>query len=292
MNLISLYREGDMTTKLIFINSAVFLFMCVLMLIDMFAGSQSEHFTQILFSLSGDFLSNIIYPWRWVTYMFLHTHFIHYIINMLLLSFAGRLFYEFWGSRDLLNIYIFGGLLGGIAFTITCLATDSYTRPLCGASASIMALVFACATYAPNYQVRLTLIGDVRIKWIAAMFLAVSAFNMLGSNWLGELSHAGGMIGGSLFALLLKTKDINVTSWIGNIIDFFANLFKREKKPKMKLYRNPNMTTGRRTAGSPTFTTNTEEERLDTLLDKIKMSGFDSLTDAEKRFLDGYGKRN
>lgn len=292
MNLISLYKEGDMTTKLIFINSAVFLFMCVAMLIDMFAGTYCSPNTEMWLAFSSSLTDNLIYPWRWITYMFLHVQFIHYIINMLLLSFAGRLFYEFWGSRDLLNLYIFGGLLGGVAFAITCIVTDSYTRPLCGASASIMALVFACATYAPNYQVRLTLIGEVKVKWIAAAFLAISGFNMLGSNWLGELSHLGGMIGGCLFGYLLKTKDINITSWIGNTFDFFATLFKRDRKPKMKLYRNPNKPTNSRNTCNLTYTTSTEEEKLDFLLDKIKKSGFDSLTDAEKRFLDGYGKRN
>lgn len=278
MNLISLYREGDMATKLIFINSAVFLFMCVLMLTDRIMGTQSEYFTQLLFSLSSNFLDNIVYIWRWLTYMFLHTMFVHYIINMLLLSFAGKLFYQFWEDKDLLKLYIYGGLAGGVTFIAANLFSETHELPLCGASASIMALVFACAAYAPNYEVRLTLIGEVKIKWIAAMFLAVSMFNMLGSNWLGELSHLGGMLAGILFAYFPS---------------FRRTTFMKREKATMKLYRNPNPTSGLRDARSNSaMTISTEEEMLDSLLDKIKMSGYDSLTDKEKKFLDGYGKRN
>lgn len=278
MNLISLYREGDMATKLIFINSAVFLFMCVLMLTDRIMGTQSEYFTQLLFSLSSNFLDNIVYIWRWLTYMFLHTMFVHYIINMLLLSFAGKLFYQFWEDKDLLKLYIYGGLAGGVTFIAANLFSETHELPLCGASASIMALVFACAAYAPNYEVRLTLIGEVKIKWIAAMFLAVSMFNMLGNNWLGELSHLGGMLAGILFAYFPN---------------FRKTTFMKREKATMKLYRNPNPTSGLRDARSNSaMTISTEEEMLDSLLDKIKMSGYDSLTDKEKKFLDGYGKRN
>lgn len=293
MSLISTYKEGDMAAKLIFINSAVFLFMCVLMLIDKFASTMIMNNTEKVLAFSSNISDNLVCPWKWITYMFLHNNFIHYIINMLLLSFAGKLFLEFWGDSDLLCLYIFGGLLGALSFAITCLLLNHYTYPLCGASASVMALIFASATYTPNYEVRLTLIGYIKIKWITVVFLAISAFNMLGSNWLGEISHLGGVIGGILFAYLLKTKSINITAWINKIIDFFNNLFKREKKPKMKLYRNPNMTNGgSRTTGNPTFTISTEEELLDSILEKIKKSGFDSLTDKEKAFLDGYGKRN
>lgn len=278
MNLISLYREGDMATKLIFINSAVFLFMCVLMLTDRIMGTQSEYFAQLLFSLSSNFLDNIVYIWRWLTYTFLHTMFVHYIINMLLLSFAGKLFYQFWEDKDLLKLYIYGGLAGGVTFIAANLFSETHELPLCGASASIMALVFACAAYAPNYEVRLTLIGEVKIKWIAAMFLAVSMFNMLGSNWLGELSHLGGMLAGILFAYFPS---------------FRRTTFMKREKATMKLYRNPNPTSGLRDARSNSaMTISTEEEMLDSLLDKIKMSGYDSLTDKEKKFLDGYGKRN
>lgn len=292
MNLVTLYKEGDMTTKLIFINSAVFLLVCLLMFVDMICSSGVMQTAESALSLSSNLTDNLIFPWRIITFMFLHENFIHFIINILLLSFAGKLFYEFWGSSEMLKVYFLGGILGGIAFIVTCAISDEIARPLCGASASIMALITACVVYAPNYEIRLTLIGDVKIKWILFVFALISAFNMFGTNWLGEISHIGGIIGGAMFVMLYNKSNSQTNSKKDNSDNFLGKIFSRERKPKMKLYRNPNRNSTSGSNYNASFSISTEEERLDAILDKIKKSGFDSLSDNEKEFLDKFGNRN
>ena len=49
-------------------------------------------------------------PWSILTYMFLHESFIHLLFNMLWLHFGGKLFLEYLNQKQLVNIYILGGL--------------------------------------------------------------------------------------------------------------------------------------------------------------------------------------
>ena len=80
----------------------------------------------------------------------------------------------------------------------------------------------------------------------------------------------GGIATGAVFAWLLKNKRINITAWIWKIVDSIS----KKKQPKFKVaYQNPE------------FRIKTEKELLDDILDKIKISGYDSLSATEREFL-------
>ena len=141
---------------------------------------------------------------------------------------------------------------------------------LSGCSAPVMALIVAPAVYSPNYEIYLTLIGRVKLKWIALVYVVITLLNMFSVNWAGQFAHVGGILTGAAFAWLLKTKRINVTAWIWKIVDAVSN----RNKPKFKVaYQNPD------------FRVKTEKELLDDILDKIKISGYDSLSATEREFL-------
>lgn len=261
-------RRGDSLTWLIAINCVVFVGVCAVSAIGN-SGASDVSWIYNWFFLSSSAWQVATHPWQILTYAFIHGDFIHFIINVMMLAMAGRLFKEFFTSRDLTAIYILAAVIGGLCFVIACAASGN-NGILSGCSASIMALIVAPAVYRPDYEIYLTLIGRVKLKWVAIVYVAISLLNVFGGNWAGQFAHFGGVATGAAFAWLLQKKNINITSWIWKCVDAAS----RKKKSTFKVaYQNPN------------FRIKTEKELLDDILDKIKISGYDSLSAAEREFL-------
>jgi hypothetical protein len=153
-----------------------------------------------------------------------------------------------------------------------------------------MGMVVAAAAIAPDYSMRLLFIGDVKLKYIALVLVILDVF-ALGSmnNFLGHVAHLGGAAFGYAFVAMLKNgSDLSVpfnnfTGWIKGLFTgqsqksrsrSGSNMFvRRPNKPKRR-----KDTTGRQRPAD-------YQQKLDDILDKIKASGYDSLTDEEKEFL-------
>ncbi len=261
-------RRGDSLTWLIAINCVVFVAVCAISAIFRFV-TADVNWLYSWFFLSSSGWHLLTHPWQILTYAFIHENFIHFIINILLLSMAGRLFKEFFTTRDLVGVYLLAAVVGGVCFVAACELSNALGI-LSGCSASIMALIVAPAVYAPDYEIYLTLIGRVKLKWIAVVYVVISLLNMLGGNWAGQFAHLGGVVTGAVFAWLLKNKRVNITAWIWNVVDKIS----KKNQPKFKVaYQNPD------------FRIKTEKELLDDILDKIKISGYDSLSATEREFL-------
>lgn len=261
-------RRGDSLTWLIAINCVAFVVVCAISSVGTFA-SVDISWLYSWFFLSSSGLHVLTHPWQIFTYAFLHGDFIHFIINVLLLAMAGKLFKEFFNTRDLLGVYLLASFVGGLFFVIGCVAMSHYGI-LSGCSAAVMALIVAPAVYSPNYEIYLTLIGRVRLKWIALAYVLICLLNMFSVNWAGQFSHFGGIATGLIFAWLYKSKRINITAWIWRVVDTLM----KKNQPKFKVaYHDPD------------FRIKTEKELLDDILDKIKISGYDSLSATEREFL-------
>ena len=261
-------RRGDSLIWLIAINCVMFVAVCVVSTFGQFA-SVDVDWLYSWFFLSSSGWHLLTHPWQIFTYAFIHGNFIHFIINILLLAMAGKLFKEFFSTRDLLGLYLSAALVGGLCFVIACGVINAYGI-LSGCSAPVMALIVAPAVYAPNYEIYLTLIGRVKLKWIALVYVVITLLNMFSVNWAGQFAHLGGILTGAVFAWLLKKKRINITAWIWKAVDAVSN----RNKPKFKVaYQNSE------------FRVKTEKELLDDILDKIKISGYDSLSATEREFL-------
>ena len=101
-----------------------------------------------------------------------------------------------------------------------------------------------------------------------------------GVNEGGHVAHIGGALIGYLFAMQYKNgKDI--TAWVGKLIDWFVNLTKpRKKKSKMKVQYKRNETDMEYNERKKN-----EQADIDTILDKLKTSGYNGLSSEEKRKL-------
>ena len=284
------FREGDALTKLILANLTVFVLVLLLKIFSFLLQTNILYWF-IEFTALPSYLPKLATrPWTFFTYMFLHEGFLHILFNMLWLFFAGRLFMEYLGGKRLMNVYLLGGLIGGLLYVIFYNVFPSFRDVLIdsnnrGASAGVMAIVVAIATYRPQYPVKLFFVINVPLWGVAALALLLDLTNLgEGVNAGGHIAHLGGAAFGFLFARqILAGKDI--TTWFGKIMDSIVNLFKRKPKVR-KVYSN------KRRMSDATFNQQkaADKDRMDQILDKISRSGYDSLSKDEKDFLFKIGK--
>ena len=283
-------RRDNALNQLIIINLIVFAVMIVLN--GIFTLTQRPDYAALLnqqLQLSSNLGVLLRHPWTLLTYAFVHDGFLHIIFNMLNLYYFGQLVREYLGDRRLVSLYLLGALVGGIFFLLAFNLLPVFagiTTPIVGASAGVTAVIVAAATLLPDYTFMLILIGPVKIKWIAAVVLLLSVAAINGGNPGGGIAHLGGALLGYVFIRQLRAgRDLGrpvvaTGSWLGN-------LFQRRPTAPMKVtHRAPASSarpgTAPKTKASASYT---PAEEIDTILDKISRSGYESLSKEEKQKL-------
>lgn len=280
-NLKQNFKVGDVLTKLIYINVGIFVLIRLVSVFLMLFNINSTSFLQYLQFPSSPELF-LYRPWTVFTYMFTHFDVLHILFNMLWLYWFGKLFLTYWGERQLGGLYVWGGIAGSVLFMLSYnifpyfqhLANDSY---LMGASASVMAIVFAVAFYQRDLEVNLLIVGKVKLIYLAIFTFVIDLLAITSSNAGGHLAHIGGALLGIYFAVQIQ-KGKDLTRPMNRLIDWFVNLGKR--KPKMKV-------SYKRTETDYEYNARKHQEivDLDSILDKLKRSGYESLSSDEKKRL-------
>ena len=280
------FKEGSNLSKLIYINLGVFLLVklaAVFTFLFGFAPSEGNFILNWL-TLPADTSELLYRPWTVFTYMFLHEGFLHILFNMLWLYWFGRIFLSFLDQKKFLSVYLIGGLTGAAVFVFAFNLFPVFQENLAfsvalGASASVMAVVFATVSYSPNYIVNLVFLGSVKIKYIALFFVLTDIIQLPQGNAGGHLAHLGGAFYGWLFiSQLRKGKDIS--SGFNQMMDVVFSWFKLKKKMKVSYKR-------KRTGDDKAYNKakKQNQENLNVILEKISKSGYDSLSKEEKEIL-------
>lgn len=278
----SQYRTGGIVQKLIFWNIGLYL----LSLIFFYNFSFGNFNFPSWLALYSNFDDFIFSPWTLFSYMFLHAGFLHLLFNMMVLHFSGRLFETYFTQKQLFGLYILGGIFSGIAFLVLFLLIGK-SSVLVGASGAIMALLIATATYAPFMQIRLMLIGVVKLWQVAFVIVLLDLIQLPLDNSGGHLAHLAGALFGFIYIKMLNS-GTDVSKIISSIQEFFENILKPKKKtPFKKVHKN------KAYSNSTSFTKkekSMDQKKIDDILDRISQSGYDSLTKEEKEFLFKVGK--
>ena len=275
------YKTGGMVQKLIFWNIGFFLFS----LVFFYSLSVGQFQIPTWIALSSDLGTFIRTPWTLITFNFFHAGFLHLIFNLMVLHFSGRLFSTYFTDKQMLGVYVLGGIFSGLTFVLSYIFIGK-AGLLVGASGAIMAILIATATYAPFMLLRIPLIGIVKLWHVAFVILLVDLIQMPLDNTGGHLAHLGGALFGFIYIKLLQS-GTDITKPFSALLDAFANLFKPKKKtPFKKVHRNTTKN------GVNSFKENKDmtQKQIDDILDKISKSGYDSLTKEEKEFLFKAGK--
>ena len=287
-NLKRSFQAGSILKKLIFINIAVFILIRLLGILLLLFNLQD--FPILLYlQLPASPMALLSRPWTLFTYMFTHFEFLHILFNMLWLYWFGELFLQVFNERQLGGLYVLGGLAGALLFVVSYnlfpyfqeVASFSF---LMGASASVMAIVFAISFYRKEIEIHLLLFGRIKLIYLALFTFVIDLLAMTSDNAGGHIAHIGGALFGIWFASrYAQGKDL--TAPINRLIDKLVNLGKR--KPKMSV------TYGGRSNKDWEYNARKQQQaaNIDAILDKLKRSGYGSLsTDEKKQLVDASKK--
>ena len=268
-NRINLFISGlNILEKIIFLNIAIYLAPFLINTILFLFNIKNIDLIK-WFTIDADFGQLIFKPWSIITYGFLHGSFNHIFWNMIILYYFGKILNNLFGDKLLKKLYLSGIVAGGLTYVISYNVFPVFRgveSVMIGASAGVMSVLFYLASYSPQMGIRIFFF-DIKIIYIALFLFFYDIIQIPLNNSGGHIAHIGGAIWGYYYCIS-NNKGEDFTQSIFNI-------FKTTKKKNSKASQNNN---------------NFDQKKIDSILDKISDSGYDSLTKKEKEYLFKVGK--
>ena len=273
---------GENNNALVFlftVNTIIFLILIFLKLVFSLEYRQDADaffYDRVLhwFALSPQLNQLLSKPWSIIIYAFANVSIMGFISNMLWLWAFGYILQDLVGNKKLIPVYIYGGFFAGLIFILTSLITPISANFLFeGSNTAIIAVAIATTTLSPNYKI-FQQIGSGFSLWIlTAIYLLIDISYVAYNNWAVVASHIiAAMVGYFYIIQLKKGNDWGI--WMYNLINGIQNNFNPNKKNKLKAVKSDKK--------------NIDETQLkiDAILDKINQKGYDSLSNADKDFLE------
>ena len=281
--------QNNALVMLITVNLVVFVlfqFVSVIYYFSLPKDIADERFMRDIYvnlAIPGTFKEFIRKPWTLITHMFYHKGIWHIIGNMLWLWMFGYIFHDLTGNKKIIPLFIYGAVGGAIAFMLAynfIPMLRAIDATAVGASAGIMAIVVATTMIAPDYRIFPMINNGIPLWVLTAIYLIIDLALIAGNNTGGHIAHLAGGFTGFLFIFSMR-RGSDWSIGINRFFDWVNNLFnpdKPKKKAKEELFykseRKPY-----------TRTPNLSQQRVDEILDKINIHGFNSLTPEEKDLL-------
>ncbi len=248
------------------------------------------------------FMASDFKIYQLLTYMFMHGNFAHILFNMFAVWMFGRIVESAWGSRRFLIYYLICGIGAGLfqeivqyidyvasgmqAYDSVDIGTavipmDTYLNMLTtvGASGAVYGILLAFGLSYPEERLFIIPIPiPIKAKYFVIGYAVIELLSGLyGSNdGVAHFAHLGGMVVGFLLILYWTKKN----SMSGGYLEKINNWFQNRRKPKMKVHY------GEKEADYQYNARKKEnQEEIDRILDKVRKSGYESLTVDEKKKL-------
>ena len=261
------------------------------------------------------FKASNFHVYQFLTYMFLHGGFTHILFNMFALWMFGSVIERVWGPKKFLFYYIVCGVGAGIMqemvqyvnYVLQGLAAyeyvnmggaqismDSYINmwTTIGASGAVYGILLAFGMIFPNE--RLFIIPfpfPIKAKWLIVGYIAIELFSALSGpgDGVAHMAHLGGMLFGFLLIRYWQ-RHPDSSQRFGRSYgqEFFDNM-KRKYEDRQRRQHHADMhaeqSRRRETDEEYNQRQRQNQEEIDAILDKIRKSGYDSLTKEEKQKL-------
>ena len=264
------------------------------------------------------FLANDFHVYQLVTYMFLHANFAHILFNMFALWMFGCVIESVWGPKKFLFYYISCGIGAGlmqelaqfVSFYVTisdedpsvglsdvfqvgqALSMQLNSWTTIGASGAVYAILLAFGMIFPNERIFIfPLPIPIKAKWFVTFYVCIELFSALGSpgDGVAHMAHLGGMLFGFF---MIRYWNLHPTSGYGRSsgLDFFENLKRnldKRNRPRGSSGRDMHVERGGAKESDWEYNARKKanQDEVDRILDKIRKSGYDSLTKEEKQKL-------
>ncbi len=283
------FNKGTTLIKLIYLNTAVYVTVNLIALV-LFLGGNPAPFDSLIdwLAVPADPKTFLFRFWTLFSYMFLHKDFMHILFNMLWLFWFGKIFLQFLRPKQLLNVYLLGGIFGALLYIVAynllpVFAPEVAGSQALGASAAVMAVVVGISSYKPNMSMRLLFLGTIKLKYIALFSVVLDLLSIASTNNAGgHITHLGGAMLGYWFGMQMQ-KGNDISQGFGRIMDSLFSLF--SKKSNMKVQRNKQARQDPKSDKEFNQSKIASQAEIDKILDKISKSGYESLSSAEKETL-------
>ena len=220
------------------------------------------------------FLAPGFHIYQLLTYQFLHGSFYHLFANMFALWMFGRIIEQVWGPKKFLVYYSTGGVGAGLTQEVLQFFTASAGVTI-GASGAIFGILLAFGMIFPNERIFIIPIPvPIKAKWFVIFYAALELFlgfnaGHNGSDNVAHMAHIGGMLFGLMLILYWRHKEQQ------------PHVYKRPANQEVRM----NQTATREDDMAYNARKRERQEEVDRILDKIRKSGYDSLTKEEKQRL-------
>lgn len=288
---------------LLIINIGVFILQWIFLELYTINGNSLNDYFMHYFALHpiGDesFLGlGNFYPWQLLTYQFMHSNLWHIGLNMFVLWMFGSELENLWGSRKFLIYYLLAGIGAGLVqLFISPIFTS--TGPTIGASGSVYGILLAFGLTFPDRPIFLfPFFIPIPAKFFVLIFAGIELLlGFSGSDGVAHFAHLGGAATG--FLLLKFGEKIGLYSFFDKILGKKKDDWQSEQsqppeeepasvfrvswqKPKSQYQEKPKREDPR------SLNIDGEEitqAKIDEILDKISESGYQSLSEREKKIL-------
>ena len=272
--MLNILKEKNALTNLLYLNIAVFVLINLLkVLMYLFQNTIDISFLCV----SSNINILITKPWTLITYMFVHEDLFHIIVNLFWLYFSGKIFINYLSPNKLFSTYLMGGIIGAILYIIAfnvfpVFDTIKSESIAMGASASVLAILIASATHVPDYSIRVFTNITIKLKYIAITAVIIDILSIQHGNAGGHIAHLGGALYGYIY-ISLRKKNINTGYIIEQLILLISknNTIKSKKRSESDYEYNARK--------------HKEQTKINSILEKISRSGYDSLSSEEKNEL-------
>lgn len=226
-------------------------------------------------------------PWTIITHMFIDISAWKLLANMLWLWAFGRILQDLTGNRKIVPVFLYGALLGAIAFILTYNLSSSLKDQLpvaisMGAGSGVMAVAVATTIVSPGYRLFPMLNGGFPLWILTSIYIIVDLSTIPVKDSALYASHLTAAITGFLFMYSFR-KGYDWGEWMNNLWDWFTNLFNPDKPKKGKHIKQELFY---KSSAQPfKKTPNVTEQRVNEILDKISQKGYASLNEEEKELL-------
>jgi len=229
------------------------------------------------------------YLYQLITYQFTQVAFFHLFFNMFALFIFGKVLENYWGPSRFLTYYLVTGIGAGLVQLAICYFQDIPSLMI-GASGAVFGILLAFGMIFPNVPLMIIPIPvPIKAKYLVIGYglleLWMGVANRSGDD-VAHFAHLGGMLFGIILILYWRNKNGNFRtgnswnqSWTKKVTGFFKG------KPKMTVHKRPE------TDWDYNARKADESKEIDRILEKIKYSGYNSLSEDEKKKLFDVSKK-
>lgn len=308
----SMFRIPAITKNLLIINVLMFAATWVF-------GRQGLDLNGVLglhFFMASDFRLYQLF-----TYMFMHAGLTHLFFNMFALWMFGCVVENVWGPKKFLFYYIVCGVGAGLIQMAAqfgefwVIASEQFPGigisgmlevahnsaavlnqwTTVGASGAVYGVLLAFGMLFPDERIFIfPLPVPIKAKWFVCIYIAVELLSALGTtnSSVAHFAHLGGMLFGWMLIRYWRNNPGGGSFGRSRGQQFFDNLKNNwERRSHRKSDYTKHDGSGRSESDwDYNARKKAEQDELDRILDKVRRSGYDSLTESEKRKLFNGGK--